>query len=190
MRHNNIRDFEANLLRKICNDVEIEPALQPLEGENVTGLTGDEARPDIRARSLWRNGQNAFLDVRVTNVNCSSQANRLPAKIYAKHEDEKRRSYNQRIMQVEHGTFTPLVFSVNGGAGPECEKFHKHVAEKIAEKTGDRYEHIISWIRCKLSFIILRACLMCVRGSRPHNTRNETDVTADFMLACDDARLA
>ena len=30
MRHNNIRDFEANLLSKICNDVEIEPPLQPI----------------------------------------------------------------------------------------------------------------------------------------------------------------
>ena len=25
MRHNDIRDFEANLLKKLCNDVEIEP---------------------------------------------------------------------------------------------------------------------------------------------------------------------
>ena len=32
MRHNNIRDFEANLLRKICADVETEPPLQPLDG--------------------------------------------------------------------------------------------------------------------------------------------------------------
>ena len=52
MRHNNVRDFEANLLRKVCNDVELEPPLQPLTGEIATGLTGDEARPDIRAKSL------------------------------------------------------------------------------------------------------------------------------------------
>ena len=30
MRHNDIRDFEANLLKRVCNDVEIEPPLQPL----------------------------------------------------------------------------------------------------------------------------------------------------------------
>ena len=50
MRHNNIRDFESNLIRKVCNDVETEPSLQPINGENVTGLTGDEAKPDVRAR--------------------------------------------------------------------------------------------------------------------------------------------
>ena len=53
MRHNNIRDFEANLMRKVCNDVETEPSLQPINGENVAGLTGDEAKPDVRARGVW-----------------------------------------------------------------------------------------------------------------------------------------
>ena len=30
MRHNDIRDSEANLLKKVCSDVEIEPPLQPI----------------------------------------------------------------------------------------------------------------------------------------------------------------
>ena len=70
-------------------------------------------------------GQNAYFDIRVTNANSTSQSNMSAAKIYAKHEAEKKCNYNQRIMQVEHGSFTPLVFSVNGGMAPECEKFHK-----------------------------------------------------------------
>ena len=65
MRHNNVLDFEANLLRKVCNDVEVEPPLQPLSGEATTVLTGDEARPDIRAKGFWRQSQNAFFDIRV-----------------------------------------------------------------------------------------------------------------------------
>ena len=190
MRHNNIRDFEANLLKQVCNDVESEPPLQPLDGENIPGLVGDEARPDVRARGFWRNGQNAFFDIVVTNTNCASQSSMTASKIYAKHEAIKKRSYNQRIMQVEHGTFTPLVFSVNGGVGPECERFHKHIAEKIAEKTGESYGYVISWIRCKLSFLHLRAALICVRGSRPHIANNASEPTSDFALACDDARLA
>ena len=63
-------------------------------------------------------------------------------------------------MNIGHGTFTPLVFSVNGGASPECSMFHKHLAEQIATKTGERYEKVI---RCKWSFLILRYCLMCIR---------------------------
>ena len=189
IRHNTIRDFEANLLRQTCKDVEVEPALQPLEGEQLRGLAGDGARPDIRARGFWRTGQNAFFDVRVTNVNAKSQSHLSSTRIYSKHEADKKREYNERVMQVEHGSFTPLIFSLNGGSGPECERYHRHIAQRIADKTGEKYEHIMTWIRCKLSFLIIRACLLCVRGSRPHQTRCETDAVSDYMLACDTARL-
>ena len=53
MRHDNVRDFEANLLRKICNDVETEPRLQRLEGE---GVDGDGEREHVVARPAgWHN---------------------------------------------------------------------------------------------------------------------------------------
>ena len=189
MRHNNVRDFEANLLRKVCNDVEVEPSLQPLSGETATGLIGDEARPDIRAKSFWRPCQNAFFDIRVTNSNAVSQANLTTEQIFTRHENEKKRNYNDRIINIEHGTFTPLIYSINGGVGPETAVFHKHIAERITEKTGDRYEKIMTWIRCKLSFIILRACLTCIRGSRQQKVYNATTVVEDFSSACNEAQL-
>jgi hypothetical protein len=189
IRHNNLRNFEANLLRKVHNDVELEPALQPLEGEHVKGISGDEARPDVRARGVWRPGQNAFFDIRVTNPNAQSQIHLSNKQIFQKHEKEKKRNYNDRVMNIEHGTFTPLIFSTNGGEGPECSMFHKHVAERIAMKTDDRYEKILTWIRCKISFLVLRSSLMCIRGSRPHSNSKQTDVIDDFELACDDAKL-
>ena len=54
IRHNEIRDFEAALLSKVCNDVETEPMLQPVTGEVLptTEAAGDEARPDVRARGF------------------------------------------------------------------------------------------------------------------------------------------
>ena len=74
IRHNNIRDFEADLLVETHHDVELEPTLQPINGERIEGLAGDNAKPDIRARGVWRPGQNAYFDVRVTNTNSKSQA--------------------------------------------------------------------------------------------------------------------
>ena len=32
-------------------------------------------------------------------------------------------------MNVEHGTFTPLVFSLTGGEGPETSMFDTHIAQ-------------------------------------------------------------
>ena len=46
-RHNNIRDYEAILVAKIHTDVEAEPSLQAIEGEVVTGIPADNARPNI-----------------------------------------------------------------------------------------------------------------------------------------------
>ena len=45
----------------------------------------------------------------------------------SKHEQQRKRNYNRRIMNIEHGT--PLFFSVSGGMGKECSMFHKHIAE-------------------------------------------------------------
>ena len=48
-------DFEADLLKMIQNEVEIKPALQEMDFEWIDGLTGGEARPDIRAQGYGIN---------------------------------------------------------------------------------------------------------------------------------------
>ena len=69
-------------------------------------------------------------------------------------------------MNVQHGTFTPLVFTVLGGMGQENEKYHKHLADKIGIKGEDDYSKVVNYIRCKVAFIVLRSALLCLRGSR------------------------
>ena len=76
------------------NDVEIEPALQKITNEKIPGNTNDEARPDIRARGVWRPGYYAFFDIRLTNVNANSQKHQTVENILKKHENEEKRVYN------------------------------------------------------------------------------------------------
>ena len=54
---------------------------------------------------------------------------------------------------------------MSAGGGPEASMFHKHIAQKIAAQTEENYDRVLSLIRCKLSFLILRSLLICVRGS-------------------------
>ena len=35
--------------------------------------------------------------------------------IYRLHENEKKRSFSRRVLDIEHGSFTPLVFTSTGG---------------------------------------------------------------------------
>ena len=169
IRHNNIRDMECKLLTEVCKDVECEPHLQKIpkkETYKKTAITGDEARLDIRARGFWRRGQNAFFDVRVTNIDCDSQKEESITSILRSHELEKKRQYNRRVIEVEHGTLTPLVFTTSGVMSHECSKYHKVLAEKLSEKKGERYDVIMRYLRVKISFLALKSTLLCLRGSR------------------------
>ena len=62
-----------------------------------------------------------IFDVTVTHVNskCNQQ------------EEEKKRKYQQRLLDVEMGSFTPPVFGTNGGMGADCNCFLKRLAEKL-----------------------------------------------------------
>ena len=54
-------------------------------------------------------------------------------------------------MNVEQGTFTPLIFTIYGGYGPECLAFHKHLADKIVDKTGVDYAKVLTFTKFKIS---------------------------------------
>ena len=96
-----------------------EPKLQNAAGVSFSrsANTNDEARLDIRAKSFWREGQNAFFNIRVTNADCESQKTKTLKATLRKHDLEKKRAYNTRVLEVEHGSFTPLVFTVKGVMG-------------------------------------------------------------------------
>ena len=53
--------------------------------------------------------------------------------IFKAQKEEKKRKYQQRILDVEMGSFTPLVFRTNGGMGADCICFLKRLAEKLLE---------------------------------------------------------
>ena len=76
----------------------------------------DEARLDIAARGFWQKYEMAFFDVRVFNPFAKSYQNQNLQTAFDNNEKEKKRTYNQRVIQVEHGSFTPLVFSAYGGS--------------------------------------------------------------------------
>ena len=97
IRHNRVRDLKVQLLTEICDDVEIEPPLQPLEGEIINRLTGVNEKPYVRTRGYSREGQNVFFNVRITNTNFESQRHLTSEKIFTKHERENRDSITTEL---------------------------------------------------------------------------------------------
>ena len=73
------------------NDVEVEPKLKKIDNQELIGLTGYDTRPDIRACRVWRQGQNSFFDIRLTNTNACSQKH-IPVGTFLKKHTQKKES--------------------------------------------------------------------------------------------------
>ena len=183
-RHNRVRNFLADVLSEVQNDVAIEPVLMPLTGEELPQSANitDEARLDISARGFWQDGQRAFFDVRVFNPFAPTHLQSSLAKCFDNNEREKKRKYNQRVIQLEHGTFSPLIFTPYGGVSRETEHFIKTLSAKLTEKRDVPYSIVINWMRSKISFALLRSAILCVRGTRNWRSFAPTS-TANIELA-------
>ena len=193
IRHNEIRDFTAEVLRETCQNVEVEPLLTPLTGEQFryrTANTDDQARLDVSARGVWTRGSKAFFDVRVFNPLAPSYRNQSLSNAHKSNENEKKRKYRERIQNVEHGSFTPLVFTCFGGMSVECLKFFNHVSDKISEKRNITGSLARSWVRTKLCFSLLRTANLCIRGSKSSRPQNIAELSStNLQAAVADSRM-
>ena len=86
--------------------------------------------------------------------------------VYRCHEQLKRNAYEQRIREVEYASFTPLVMSLTGGLGPAATTTYKHLASLLSAKWNQSYGSVMAWLRCRLSFSLLRSSIMYIRGAR------------------------
>ena len=98
-------------------------------------------------------------------------------------EKSKKAKYNERILNVEHGAFTPLIFTCFGGLGTEANRFYSRLGVKIAEKRDESASPTINLIRTKLCFSLLRSALLCIRGSRSHKPQRVPFQEHDVTLA-------
>ena len=193
IRHNELRDFTAKVMTEVCHDVCIEPPLQPISGEALSYATStkdDEARLDIRAQGFWDNRhQRAFFDVRVFNPNAPSYRKLHLASAYHRQEREKQRKYEQRVREVELGSFTPLIFSSSGGMAKSTAVAYKRLASLLANKRDQPYSVVLAWLRCHLSFSLLRSAITCLRGARS-TTGHASYATHDSIdLAVSEGRI-
>ena len=48
----------------------------------------------------------------------------------------------------------------------QCTTFYKRLASLLAEKWDQHYSTTLFWLRCRLSFSLLRSAIRCIRGAR------------------------
>ena len=89
----------------------------------------------------------ALSDVKVFDPNAKRHSAQILQRCYISNEKEKKHQPNMRALQVENGSFTPLVFSINGGMGMEASKYYSRIAEILYENCDEPYSLTMSWIR-------------------------------------------
>jgi len=119
-----------------------------------------DARLHIHARGFWEQQRSAFFDARVCHPNSEAYKDLEPQQFYRTHDNKEKRLYSRRVLRIEHGAFTPLVFTTTGGMGKGCLRYHSRLVELIAIKKGEQYAKTMSWIRSRISFALLRSALV------------------------------
>ena len=170
IQHNEVRDTIAQCMREAGHTaVETEPQLQPLDGEVFdykSANKDDEARSDIKCCGFFSNMRQAYFDVKVVSPFARSNVHLKPAQLFKQAEQQKIREYGERIRNVERGDFCPLVFTCSGGMAPKSHAVLKRLAEKLSQKQNLSFSVVSGWLRCRLSFALLRTTLLCVRATR------------------------
>ena len=98
--------------------------------------------------------------------------------MYRFHESRKKEEYNARLLEIEKGTFIPLVFSCFGGAAPEAEHFIKKLAKMISEKRDVPYSQMVSFIRRRIRFNIFRVCSITLKEERGKGKREIEEISS------------
>ena len=92
-----------------------------------------------------------------------NQLKKPTSKVCENAERAKRALNCERILHVEKGTFAPLIFSVTGDTCPEARTFLRPLCEKVAHKNRQDYSYVSNFIKCKLSFLIRKLIILCIR---------------------------
>lgn len=185
MRHDALVETEAELMREAgCKDVRTEQCLIPTQGDHLRRRTerGDQARMDVAATGVYGRLERTYFDVRVTYPNASSNKHMTSKQLYTQHEREKKAKYEERILEVEKGSFCPLVYATTGGMGELCMQHHKRIARLISEKRKEDYARTITYMRTRLRFVLLRSVLMCLRGVRGKTYNGEVTQISDVSF--------
>ena len=110
MRHDSVRDSEAQIIREVCRDVQTELMLLPINENNYErkANTADNASLDIYVRGLWNSCEKTYFDIRITHPTSQSYSGKSLAEIYQQHDKEKKDSTTKEWLTLRSLYSSPL----------------------------------------------------------------------------------
>ena len=118
------------------------------------------------AQRFWRDKHQGC--IRVFNPYALTNCKSTTESAYRRHEREKRRCYERRILEVEHGAFTPLVFSAVGGMGTAATVMYKRLACTVMPKDHELDQMLVEFLSAAIGHHVHSWCTLNVQQGLPH----------------------
>ena len=135
-----VRNLEAKMFSSVCKDVELKPPFLPLNSGDYLTESASET-----GRIFWRPLQKFYSDVDAPHLNCHNSLHKALKTIFKQNETSKK-NYIGHVHEKQCSTTT--------------NHFHKVLAEKLSQRAKTTYANAITFIRKRLSFIIIRMALI------------------------------
>ena len=158
--HNEVRDALGDIAALAFKEVTREPVVR--EADETRGISALVA--DLGVRGIWQPQAEALFDIRVIDTDAQSHAHRSVNGVLAT-EKEKKRKYTQAA-QARHASFSPFVLTVDGLMAREARFVVQWITRTLSTKWSKSYGVVMGWVQTRMSFAILRATNLCVRGSK------------------------
>ena len=112
-----------------------------LTGEHLhtSANTANDKSLYVSVHGFWQDDQKEFFDIRVFSSFVPSHLASTLQKNIERNEKEKKRLYSQRVIEMEHESFSSLVFTPYGGASRETELVFKTLCAKVPSKRNLEY---------------------------------------------------
>ena len=124
-------------MKTFRHDLEVGPPLQPLDNESFTNstCTEDEARLEISNKGIWGSCFDCyFCEVKIFNHNAATNGIKNTKDAYLLDESLKRLKCQDRIVDIEQGSFSQLIIASTVEVSPITHKVIRRIASLIAKK--------------------------------------------------------
>ena len=149
LRHNEIRDAVGVLNSLVWKDVQREPVIREYNPQDETPAL----IADLFCRGVYVRQGGASFDIRVSDTDAISYQNRSPMSVLHSAEVEKKTKYSDASCLLMGCLLQNLQVSFGE-------------AEALSTKWEKPYSKTMNWVKCRLSFAVLRASSVCFRGTR------------------------
>ena len=117
---------------------------------------------------VWNSFERSYCDVRVTHHGAQSHMHKSLAQLHAENEREKNTLCADRIKQIEKRCVPrPDIQHIWWySMGRDCEAFNRRLAQLVSEKRKVSFGSVMTHIRTRLRFALLRSIVTALRGVR------------------------